>query len=103
MPEYIFSPRAREDALDIALYIASDNPKAGEVFYSALEHACDQLARMPNMGKARTFRNSRLQDMRMFPVPKFHKYLIFYRLIQEGIEVVRVVHGARDLPVLFGK
>ncbi|MGH9438287.1 MAG: type II toxin-antitoxin system RelE/ParE family toxin, partial [Terriglobia bacterium] len=36
-----------------------------------------------------------------FPVKDFPKYLIFYRPIRDGIEVVRVIHGARDIPALF--
>ena len=37
----------------------------------------------------------------MLPVRKFDNYLIFYRSTPEGLEIVRVVHGARDLPSLF--
>jgi toxin ParE1/3/4 len=36
--------------------------------------------------------------VRSFPV---NNYLIFYRLIEEGIEIVRVIHGARNIPNLF--
>ena len=40
----------------------------------------------------------------MWPIPKFANYLIFYRLTSEKVEiVVRVLHGARDIPSLFGE
>jgi hypothetical protein len=46
---------------------------------------------------------SSLKEMRMFPIKHFTNYLIFYRpLAGKKIEVVRIAHGARDLPTLFG-
>jgi len=52
---------------------------------------------MPQMGTPRQFRNSRLIGLRMWRVPGFEKHLIFYRVTEGGIEVVRVLHGARDI------
>ena len=45
----------------------------------------------------------RLDGMRSHGVRDFHKYIIFYILREDGIEIVRVLHGARDLPALFGE
>jgi len=39
--------------------------------------------------------------MRVFPVKSFENYLVFYRPIRDGIEVVRVIHGARDASRVF--
>ena len=39
--------------------------------------------------------------MRSWAVSGFENYLIFYRPQSEGIEVVRFVHGARDIPSLL--
>jgi toxin ParE1/3/4 len=36
-------------------------------------------------------------DLRYFPVSRFRMYLVFYREIPGGIEVLRVLHGARDI------
>ena len=46
-----------------------------------------------------------LQGLRYFVLTKFPNYLLFYRLLaaEQSIEIVRIVHGARDLPTLFGK
>jgi len=49
------------------------------------------------MGPARVFRNPRLRDLRIWPIRGFEKIVIFYRPIEGGIEVVRVLHGARDV------
>jgi len=50
---------------------------------------------MPEMGRRR---EELAMHLRSFPVGR---YIIFYRSMQEGIEIVRVLHGARDLPPLI--
>lgn len=55
----------------------------------------DNLAQFPSMGRRR---DELLTALRSFPIDD---YLIFYRPIAEGIEVVRVVSGYRDLEALF--
>jgi len=39
--------------------------------------------------------------MRLWKPKGFDDYLIFYRPIRDGIEVMKVIHGSRDLPMLF--
>ncbi|WP_242040306.1 type II toxin-antitoxin system RelE/ParE family toxin [Anabaena subtropica] len=53
------------------------------------------LASNPGMGRKR---DSLASNLRSFPVGN---YLIFYRPINEGIEVIRILHGVRDIPSLF--
>ena len=53
------------------------------------------LSQFPNMGKQR---DRLLTGLRSFPIPP---YIIFYRTITEGIEVVRVLHQARDVDNQF--
>ena len=57
-----------------------------------------QLATLPGIGEAFLTDHPRLQGVRRFRVAGFPNHLIFYREIEGGIEVVRVLHGARDLP-----
>lgn len=40
--------------------------------------------------------------MRVWPIRRFPNHLIFYRPIDGGIEVIRVLHGAQDLDAIFG-
>jgi len=51
----------------------------------------------------RKFRNPRLKGVRSWLVSDFDNYLIFYRAIPEGIEVLHMYHGARDIEALFGE
>ncbi len=52
---------------------------------------------MPALGVARRFENPRLEGLRMFSVLGFRRHLVFYRPTAAGVEVVRVLHGARDI------
>jgi toxin ParE1/3/4 len=49
------------------------------------------------MGDVHESRNPRLADIRVWAVKGFRNHLVFYRPIEEGIEVLTVLHGARNL------
>jgi len=48
-----------------------------------------------------SFPNPALANMRCWSIRCFKNYVIFYRPISEGIEVIRVLHGGRDIERLF--
>lgn len=56
---------------------------------------------MPELGSLREFTHPSLAQVRVWRVQDFRNHLVFYRPFQSGIEVVRVLHGARDIPVIF--
>ena len=43
------------------------------------------------------------EDVRFIPVSRFRKYLVFYRSIDDGIEILRILHGARDIQGLLAE
>ncbi len=88
----IRTARAEEDLIEIWTYIAADNPVAAEKLVDRIDAKCQILAESPDLGPARP---DIAPNLRYFPVGR---YLILYREIAGGIEVVRVVHGARHLP-----
>lgn len=51
----------------------------------------------PHIGPARAFENPELKDVRLWLVRGFDKYLIFYRATAEVVEILRVLHSARDI------
>ena len=59
------------------------------------------LLSRPRAGRAREFRSPRAHGLRSWVVSGFENYHIFYRPQPGGIEVVRFVHGARDIPSLL--
>src|SRR5690242_3841073 len=94
-------PRAEEDLLDIFERIGERNLVAAERFLDAVERALHLLSHFPLMGKPWKSSSPRLASIRSWPVPKFKNYLIFYRPIKNGIEVLHVLYGRRDLPTIL--
>lgn len=93
--------QAIADLKQLSEFIARDSQKSAERFLHAVEVALQFLAGMPEFAGRCEFRSPDLQDLRVWPIRKFKNHLIFYRPIENGIEVVRVLHGARDLDALF--
>ena len=89
------SEAARRDLEEIWHFIATDNPAAADKFLEALNSRFLMLVSMPEMGRKR---EELLPQLRSFA---FGNYVTFYRIGESGIEIVRVLHGARDLPPLF--
>ncbi len=89
------TPQAEEDLIEVWQYIARDDDKAATAHLRRLDETCVRLAEQPGMGRARPEIRS---DLRSFPVGK---YVILYRVVDDGVLIVRVVHGARDLSNLF--
>ena len=101
MPCVTIRPQARQDLIDHFVFIAQDNLDAAQRFLKEAEQAFRELTDMPALGRSRNFDNPRLAGMRCRPIPRFENYLIFYRPVEKGIEVIRVLHGARDLNGIF--
>lgn len=91
MLEQYITPRGQADLDELWGYIASDNPAAADEVLARIMHTFDLLAENPEMGRARPEPN---QDVRTFSVGK---YIIAYRSSRQILEVLRVVHGARDV------
>ena len=87
--------QAEEDLLEIWDYIAADNPAAADGLLDEIDAACATLAENPNAGR---LREELALALRSLPVGN---YVIFYRPQADGIVLIRVLHGARDLPELL--
>jgi toxin ParE1/3/4 len=89
--------RAKQDVDEIADAIADDYPDAAFFFFAARD-AFKKLAEFPGMGSVREDLKSRhLKGVRSYPIRGFRNYLIFYLPAKDGIEVLRVIHGARQI------
>ncbi len=89
------------ELLDIAEHLGQDNPEAGQRFIDACEETFAELARMPQLGSARAFTHPDLQNIRMWHVKGYDKYLIFYRPTKTTLRLLHIVHAARDYKTLF--
>jgi len=95
MPRLLITPRATLDLIEIWSYIADDSVENADIFVDQLYEAMHKLCRHPGMGRQREELAPRLQS---FP---FRRYVIFYRGDSNALEVVRVLHGARDVESSF--
>ncbi len=96
-------PQAKQDLIEQAtyLYLAEPLTDVSERFLTSAEAAFGRLADLPGLGARVDLTAPRLADLRRWPVPGFRNHLIFYRQTDTGIDVVRVLHGARDLAALL--
>ena len=95
MKQAFITELAESDLTKIWLYIARDNEPAADQVVEKLRARCQHLALNPEMGKLRPEFAFGLRSNRI------GNYFIFYFPTEAGIEVARVLHGARDLPRLF--
>lgn len=86
---------AEQDLVELWRTIAQDNLLAAERMVKRLHEQSALLSEHPQAGRARPDLEP---GLRSFPVSS---YLIFYRVIPEGVEIIRYVHGARLIANLF--
>ncbi len=91
MARLSFSSRAREDLLEIWRYIAERSPRAADRMFDLIEARCQGLREHPQLGPARPDIGEGARALAV------ERWLILYRQIEGGVQVVRVVDGARDL------
>ena len=95
MGRLVVRPQALTDLDDIFDYIAEDSLDRAIAFIRKLYEQMEKLATNPNMGRRR---DELLPELRSFP---YGNYLIFYIPLDDGVDVVRVLNGARELEALF--
>ena len=88
-----FAPQAEEDLDEIENYISQDNPQAAGRLLRRLREVCIALAEQPYMGIARPEFGS---THRSFTVPGT-RYIIIYRTVDAGIEIIHVRQGSQNL------
>lgn len=89
----IFTARAENDLLEIKTYIASDNSARAASFRRELAQACIAIGDLP-LG-CPTLIGTRFVGLRR---KNFHPYAIIYKATGTIVEIIRILHGARDIP-----
>ncbi len=95
MSNYSFSDEAIKDLDGVCEYVARSNAKAASKLFDEIRQKCKLIADFPNMGKSY---EKLAPNLRGFTVKD---YLILYYPRKDGIDVVHVVNGYRDLEALF--
>lgn len=97
MAAVTFSPKSRQDLLDIGDYIAKDSPVNARRFVGKLMDQCKRIGLAP-FGYAS--REDLAPGLRMAALDC---YVIFFRVLDGVVRVERVLHGARNLPMIVGE
>jgi len=95
MPRILARPQAQADLDDIWWYIAQDNPDNADRFLGEIEQRFRALSQFPRMGANR---DELMPLLRSFAVGN---YVVFYLPVEDGIEIVRVLQGMRDIEAHF--
>lgn len=95
MSRYVINILASQDLNAIADYFAENNLEAGERFFREFNRKCQQLVNFPNSGKSYAQIRPGLRGLSL------EGYIIFYRVLGDSIEILRIASGRRNLPSLF--
>lgn len=90
-------PQVYSDLDEMAAYIQKDSPRAALRFLENAETTFHKLAETPGLGGYYVTANPRLTNLKCFPIIGFPNHLVFYLPTGDGIDVIRVIHGARDI------
>jgi len=99
---YVVRPKADRDLEDQAFYYATEaTPELGHRFLLAAHDTFSLLATQPNMGWHPRLKHPSLEGLRVFRVSGFEKMLILYIPLLYGVEILRIIHGSRNLQSLL--
>jgi toxin ParE1/3/4 len=99
---YGIRPRADRDLDEIANYYVDESGlDLGLRFLAAAEKTFELLASQPRIGWRCRLTHPALRTARVFFVEGFPKILVFYRPSPAPIEILRVLHGSRNLEAVF--
>lgn len=92
----VWSPEAEQDLLDIWDYFAREAaPEIADRRLREIHRACRRLTDLPQSAQPRDELGPGWRSIPVLP------HVVFYRLTEEAVEIVRVVHGHRDVDAIF--
>jgi toxin ParE1/3/4 len=95
MRSLLLSPLAARDLEEIGDFLSDRNPQTAIEVIERFWKVSRILSENPKIGRARP---DLAEGLRHFPMPP---YIVFYRAIENGVEIVRFVDGRRDLRKLI--
>lgn len=98
---YFLSSQAETDIDEVVHFLAKEALNTALHFYENLEKTFEIIADNPLIGHTYFSLNKELLKVRYFPLKHFSKYLIFYIPTQKNITIIRVLHQARNIPLLL--
>ena len=95
MKQYTLTEEADNDLIELWLHISQDDLDVADRLLANFVKKFELLAAQPRMGRLRPEFATHLRSFIE------GRYVIFYRLVPDGIEIVRIIHGARDMGTIF--
>jgi plasmid stabilization system protein ParE len=93
---FLLTPEAKADLREILLDIAEDSPETAERLRTEFHESLQRLGRSPGIGHY----HEDLLDRR-YRFWNFYSYIVIYAWEREPIQVIAIVHGARNLAIFF--
>jgi toxin ParE1/3/4 len=93
-----FTPKAVTDIRECAAWIRKENPAVALRFLEATRLAANTVSQMPGIGSRRYADLSLMPGIRMIKVKGFEHYLLFYLEREDRVDIIRVLHSARNIP-----
>jgi len=90
------------DQFEAFSYLANRAPDVARRLLDAVEKVLDAIAQKPESGHRYLNAQRTDDDWRYWRLKGFEKYFVFYRITDTRIEVVRIIHGSRDIDALLG-
>ena len=97
---YRFTPEAAADLFDIWSYIASDSVEAANRVEEAIYDSCSFLSQAPLSGQVRI--NLTNRPVRFWTVQRFPNYIIVFRPDTQPLQIIRILHGKRNVQHILG-
>lgn len=90
-----------DDYTEIVLRIQEANPVAAHQFCDEVEMALKLIATHPEIARLAGF--PKAPSTRIWPLRRYPNYVLLYRVTESEVVLLRLLHGARDLPPLAGE
>ena len=97
----LIRPIVEDDLKDNACRIGADHPESAKRFLLRVAETFDLLARLPLLGAGQVI--TAHPAARLFSIRRFRNYVVLYLPLADGVEILRVLEGRRDLPTLFNR
>jgi toxin ParE1/3/4 len=97
MGTYSFSEDANADLEEICAYLELHNPQVASQLFDRIRHKCKLTSDFPGIERSYA---ELIPGLRGFIV---NDYVVFYIVIGEAVQILRIVNGYRDLEEIFGQ
>ena len=99
----VASPAAKKDIVELRAYFSEISLELNYRFRRMLKLTYEDLSRMPTLGSLRFFRSPEMQNVRTWSVKNFRNYILFYRIEEKRVIILRVLHAAMNYEETFNK